>query len=182
KRIIGKAGTDVKLKVRRADGKEEELTITRANIRLATVVGVRRGKDNRWDYRPDPANQVGYLRVLSFGPNTAAEARAAVERLQKDGLKGLILDLRFCPGGIMNSAVGLAELFLDKGTIVTVKGHDKSEHAFKAEANKALGAFPVLVLVNEFTASAAEIVAAALQDNGRATVLGTRTYGKGAVQ
>lgn len=182
KRIVGKPGTDVKLKVRRPDGKEEELTVTRAAVRLPSVIGVRRGKDNRWEYRLDPANQIGYLRILNFATNTAAEVKTAVEGLKNDGLKGFVLDLRFCPGGMLNTSVGVAELFLDKGTIVTVKGNDKSEHAYRSEGNKALGGFPVLVLVNDHTASAGEIVAAALQDNGRAVVLGTRSFGKGAVQ
>jgi carboxyl-terminal processing protease len=97
-------------------------------------------------------------------------------------MKGLILDLRSCPGGTLEAAVGVASLFLPGGVIVTIQGRDGAEVTTSADAGKSLGDFPLVVLINEQTASAAEVVAGALQDRGRAVLVGTRTVGKGSVQ
>src|SRR5262249_11451344 len=112
---------------------------------------------------------------------TATEVEAAIDKLQKEGLKGLILDLRFCPGGLLNQGVDVGKLFLKEGTIVTIKGTKGLESVYKADG-KPVGDFPMLVLINAQTASAAEILAGALKDHNRAVLLGTRTYGKGSVQ
>ena len=182
RQVIGAAGTVVKLKVRHTDGKTEELAITRGTITLKTVGSFYQGADGRPDYQLDPAHQVGYVRIYQFGAGTTAELMAALEALKAKGLQGLILDLRGCPGGLMSEAVDAAKVFLAKGTIVTIKGRDKAATVFTAEGEAAAPDVPLAVLVDDTTASAAEIVAGALQDNNRAVLIGTRTVGKGSVQ
>ncbi|HYV35414.1 MAG TPA: S41 family peptidase [Gemmataceae bacterium] len=181
-RILGKAGTALKLKVVHADGVVQDIEVTRAEIRFSTVNGFQRGADGKWQYLLDPEHKIGYLHVSQFGSRTAAEVRETVESLQKDGLKGLILDLRSCPGGLLDQAIEVCKLFLPKGKILTTRGQGNVEKTWEADGKATLGDFPLLVLVNDQTASAAEIVAGALGDHGRAILLGTRTFGKGSVQ
>jgi carboxyl-terminal processing protease len=181
-RILGEAGTVVKLKVVHPEGVVEELAVTRAAIRLRSVQGFRRGDGDRWVYSLDPGHKVAYVSVQQFGATTAQELRETLRDLQKAGLKGLILDLRFCPGGLLEEAIAVCKIFIAEGTILTTRGANKKEFVWKADGKGALENFPLVVLVNEQTASSAEIVAAALQDHKRAVVLGTRTYGKGSVQ
>jgi len=182
KRIVGREGTTVSLKLGRADGKEVEISVVRGPIRLASVKGFQRGSDNRWNFLLDEGQRIGYVQITQFGQATPDELRAAVESLQAQGLKGLIVDLRFCPGGLLESAVAAARLFLTEGGIVSLHTRGGEVSTLKAEAAGPFGAIPLVVLVNGRTASAAEIVAGALQDNRRATVVGTRTFGKGSVQ
>jgi carboxyl-terminal processing protease len=177
KLILGPKGSKVKLKISREGSEETELTITRAQLTLPTVLGFRRGPDSHWDYFLDAEQKIGYVRITQFAGETAADLRTVVEKLKAKGLKGLILDLRFCPGGMLKTSLEIANLFLSKGKIVAVK-----DQAYEADGKSTIGDFPVVVLVNEYTASAAEIVAGALLENDRAKLVGTRTYGKGAVQ
>jgi carboxyl-terminal processing protease len=120
--------------------------------------------------------------IKQFARGTAREVREAIVGLQKSGLKGLILDLRFCPGGLLDQALEVCKLFVGEGLLLTTQGQGKEKMVFRADGASTLGTFPMLVLVNEQTASAAEIVAGALLDHGRAIVLGTRTFGKGSIQ
>jgi carboxyl-terminal processing protease len=182
KRILGPRGAVVKLKVIHTDGAVAELPITRTEIRFSSVAGFHRGDDDRWQLMLDDKNKIAYLRILQFSPRTGQEVRAALESLLKDGMKGLILDLRACPGGFLEQAVAVCRLFLSKGTILTTRGPNKQETSWKANGKDTLGDFPLVVLVNEQTASAAEIVAGALRDHERAVLVGTRTFGKGSVQ
>jgi carboxyl-terminal processing protease len=182
KRIVGPPGTQVKLKVVHPEGDVQELAITRGDIHLSSVRGFRRGDDGRWIHQLDPEHKVAYVGVLQLGSATAREVRSILRQLQKDGFKGLILDLRNCPGGLLGQAVDLCKLFLKEGTILTVRGAGKTEHVWKADGKDTLGDFPLVVLINEHTASSAEVVAGALRDHKRAVLLGTRTYGKGSVQ
>jgi len=183
KLIVGKPGTQVKLKVTRTDGTAEELTLTRAAIQLPNVHGFRRDAEGRWQFVLDPERKIGYARVLQFNKNTAGELRGVLDGLQKGGMKGLILDLRFCPGGLLDQALKVADLFIDEGTILTVRGPGKQEQVFAAKADDStLGKLPLVILVNEQTASAAEIVAGSIRDHKAAFLVGTRTFGKGSVQ
>jgi carboxyl-terminal processing protease len=181
KLILGPVGTPVKLTVQQ-DQAKKEFTITRATVKLPSIHGFMRDADGKWDFLLDPAGKIGYVQILQFNAQTTAELTQAVQQLQKQGLKGLILDLRFCPGGLLNQAAKVADLFLAEGTILSVKDKDGKEQVFKAKKGDELGDFPLVVLVNQFTASSAEILAGALQDNKRAVILGSRTYGKGSVQ
>ncbi len=127
---------------------------------------------------------LGYLRISQFQNNTGDDARKALDKLNKDtALNGLILDLRNNPGGVLNGAVEVTDLFLDAGLVVYTQGREKaSRNDFNASAGDALNGKPLVVLVNGGSASASEIVAGALQDQERAIVVGNRTFGKGSVQ
>jgi carboxyl-terminal processing protease len=181
KRIVGKAGEVVRLSIRHADGRAEELAVTRGVVTVRSVSGFRlRGGD--WDYLLDPDHVIGYVQLRHFTSDTPSELKKALERLKALGAKGLILDLRNCPGGLMGEAVKCAQMFVAKGTIVTLKGRDEPGKAFSAEASAQVVDVPMVALVDGSTASAGEIVAGALKDNERAIVLGSRTFGKGSVQ
>jgi carboxyl-terminal processing protease len=182
KRIVGKEGTVVKLKIVHADGEVKELSITRASIRIPSVQGFERNADGTWRHMLDNEQKTGYVRITQFSGQTAKEARAAIEALKKDGLKGLILDLRFCPGGLLDQSLQVCKQFIADGLLLTIKGGDKKESAFRADGKDTVGEFPLVVLVNEQTASAAEILAGVLRDHRRGMLVGTRTFGKGSVQ
>jgi carboxyl-terminal processing protease len=182
KLILGAPGTAVKLKILHADGKEAELDIIRAKISVRPVRGFRRGADDRWEFLLDLENRIGYIQVTAFNTHTAEEMKAILKTLTDKGLKGLILDLRFCPGGLLPVALDVARMFVDKGTLITVKGQHTPEKAFVADGKSLVGEIPMIVLINGQTASAAELVAGILRDHDRALVVGTRSYGKGSVQ
>lgn len=180
-RLMGKPNTDVNVRVRHDDDTEQDLVITRRQIVTPTVKGVRRNGED-WNYCVDADFGIGYLRVTQFNANTVEEMQTALRGIQNTGLNGLILDLRDNPGGALNAAVGMADLFLDDGRIVTVRPRQGGEQSWDARADGTLPFFPMVVLINDSSASASEIVAGALQENGRAKVLGMRSFGKGSVQ
>ena len=173
----GKPGTDIDLSVVR-EGQDTPLdfTITRAIITAQSV----RSEILEPGY--------GYARISSFQTHTAEDLRKAIEKLkneakEKEKLKGLILDLRNNPGGILNAAVGVSDLFLDSGMIVYTEGRiADSKLKFTAKPSDILRDAPIIVLVNGGSASASEIVAGALQDHERAIIMGEQTFGKGSVQ
>ena len=174
-RMRGEPGTDITLTIIR-DGADKPLkvTITRDVIKVKSV--------RTQILEPG----FGYLRISHFQARTAEDARAALQELKQDndgGLEGLILDLRNNPGGILSAAVGVSDLFLDKGLIVYTEGRiDDSKLRFNAKPADLLDNAPVVVLVNAGSASASEIVAGALQDHKRAIIMGQDTFGKGSVQ
>ena len=174
-RMRGEPGTDITLTIIR-DGADKPLkvTITRDVIKVKSV--------RTQILEPG----FGYLRISHFQSRTAEDARAALQELQQDNdgrLEGLILDLRNNPGGILSAAVGVSDLFLDKGLIVYTEGRiDDSKLRFNAKPADLLDNAPVVVLVNAGSASASEIVAGALQDHKRAIIMGQKTFGKGSVQ
>lgn len=127
----------------------------------------------------------GYIRITNFRDSTTDDVVAALEKLEQDenGLKGLVLDLRDNPGGILSQAISVSDLFIDQGTILTIKGRlEKHNNVYKARNNDVSREYPLIVLVNGGSASASEIVAGALKDHNRALLLGTQTFGKGSVQ
>jgi carboxyl-terminal processing protease len=127
----------------------------------------------------------GYVWVTNFRENTTEDLVAALDKLQSKGtpLKGLILDLRDDPGGLLDQAIEVSDLFLEKGTILSIKGRkEKNNQVFKATPNQTKRDYPMVVLINGGTASASEIVAGALQDQKRALIMGTTSFGKGSVQ
>jgi carboxyl-terminal processing protease len=173
KQIRGPKGSKVNLTIlRESETKPLEFAIVRDVIPLKSV-------------RSLPLSpEIGYVRVSNFQSKTSEELASALENLEKDRkLTGLILDLRNNPGGLLSQAIEVSELFLDSGVIVSTKGRDSSQDiTATAHKNKRARSYPIIVLVNGGSASAAEIVAGALQDNHRALILGTRTFGKGSVQ
>ncbi len=166
-----------------------ELTLIRERVAVDTVQGDRRGEDGRWLWLLEGQPGVAYVRIESFGERTAAEFTTALDQIAAlPDLEGMILDLRGNPGGLVRTAVAVCDALLEDGVIVeTRSGRSGMNDAVPADVRRATpGAavvgLPVVVLVDGLTASAAEIVAACLQDAGRATVVGSRTFGKGTVQ
>ncbi len=185
-RLTGKPGTAVTIRVRHEDGGAfENIRLTRAMINIVSVKGWRRVNGARWDFMIRPDRGIGYARISSFQEDTAASFDAAFRELHERGMAGMIVDLRFNPGGLLNSAVGLADRFLSTGVIVTTQSdRDLTGTAARVTASpeNTYPEFPLVVLVNSTTASAGEIVAGCLQDHKRATIVGERTFGKGSVQ
>ncbi|MCC7146210.1 MAG: S41 family peptidase [Phycisphaeraceae bacterium] len=181
--LTGAQGTVVVVKVRHESGEEATITITRAVINVPTVKGLRRTADQQWDFMLDHAHGIGYVRIQQFTEKTAGDLRTALERVREQGVKGLILDLRFDPGGLLESAVEVSDLFLPAGkTIVSIRGRTTQPRVFTSTDDDLLTDIPLVVLANEASASAAEIVTGALADNQRAQFIGSRTFGKGSVQ
>ena len=169
----GEPGSDIKLTlVKSGQSSPKELTLTREIIKVASV---------RQRYLEEG---YGYLRIAQFQSGTGGEVEKAIIRLKDEGdLDGLVIDLRNNPGGVLQSAVEVSDVFMDNGLIVYTAGRlDKSELRYSASGADAISGVPIVVLVNEGTASASEIVAGALQDNGRAIIMGTNTFGKGSIQ
>ncbi len=189
KKIKGKVNTPVTLYVKHTTGEEQALTMTREEIVVPTVKGFKRKQDSTWDWYVYPNPKIGYIRITQFTPDTVERIKFALsgdgntwKGMIADGMKGLILDLRFNPGGRLDQAVQLVDLFVDKGVIVSTKGRNRPENIVTATGPGTLPYFPMVVLVNEHSASASEIVAGSLMDNQRALVMGERSYGKGSVQ
>ncbi len=174
--LKGRRNTQVKVTVEReaANGGSERLnfTLTREDITRKTV-------DDAFWLRPG----IAYLRILSFGDYTGREVQQNLKRLGEDRIEGLILDLRDNPGGLLDQAVDVAGHFLAKGqTIVSQRGRSSPERTYVAEYGNQGRRYPIVALVNHYSASAAEIVSGALQDHDRAWILGQTTFGKGLVQ
>ena len=186
--IQGEPGEKVTLTVLHEASKEPvDIPITRAEIRVPAVLGdVRKPNANEWDFFIDKDSKIAYIRLNSFSETAAEEMRRTVEKLQKEGTRALILDLRNNPGGLLSAAVEIADLFLTDGVIVSTRGRNEKEKVYEAKADGTLltpaEKFPMAVLINKYSASASEIVAAALQDHQRAVIVGERSYGKGSVQ
>jgi C-terminal peptidase prc len=182
KKILGKAGTDVKLVVER-DGKDLTITLTRAQIQTESVLGVKRKANDDWDYMLDDKNKIAYIRLTSFQRNSYRDMQKVMESLVKEQkIKGFVLDLRFDPGGLLDSAVKISDLFIDDGLIVSVRPRVGRETRFTGFREGSLLDFPMVCMVNGMSASGSEIVSAALQDHRRAYIIGERSYGKGSVQ
>ncbi len=189
-RIKGETGTKVTLTLRRAGHAPPEfpVTLTRARIPLHPVAGLSRRPDdpNQWNWFIDPQNKIGLIHISQFNELTAKEVKAALEEIEKGGGRGLIIDLRDNPGGLLSQAIEVVDLFLTSGKIVTTKDRHGGEKTYSARESGTMflpaDQKPIVVLVNNQSASASEIVAAALQDNKRAVIVGERTYGKGSVQ
>ncbi len=183
--ITGPEGTKVTLGIRSPGADlDRNVTLTRARIKLTSTKGWRREAGGGWDYYIDPALRLGYVRVTQFGPDTADALDKAVQQMRQDkGINGLILDLRFNPGGLLTAATAMGDRFLADGVIVSGQAQAGAT-AWQARAyeHHTYPHFPVVVLINRGSASASEIVAGALQDRHRAIILGERSYGKGSVQ
>ncbi len=184
--LIGEPKTKVVITVQR--GSEElDIEIIRDHIKVHAVKGFMRTDNGEgdWQYLLDGPHGIAYIRLTQFTPRCADEVAQAIEGAKQAAggeLGGMILDLRFNPGGLLDEAVKIADLFLEEGTIVSTKGRAYDGQVSKAHAMGTLEDFPLVVLVNAQSASASEVLAGALADHGRAVVIGTRTFGKGSVQ
>jgi carboxyl-terminal processing protease len=181
--LTGRVGTPVILKVRHeGDNSTEVLTMNRSFIDVPSVLGDTRKADDTWDFMLDKERKIGYVRITSFIQNTTEELKHALADLKEQGMKGLILDLRDNPGGLLSAAVEVSDLFVDEGLIVSTKGRNTPKKEYEAQKDALYTDFPMVVLVNGGSASASEILSACLQDHKRAKVVGTRSFGKGSVQ
>lgn len=184
KLIQGKEGTQVKLTVFHEGAKEAQtIPITRAKIEIFSVLGAKRQDDDpkQWDWFVEDG--IAYIRMVQFIDHTTDNLRQAVLAAEKSGAKALVLDLRDNPGGLLSAAIEVSDMFLTEGNIVSTR--DRNNRGRKWDAKDEGTLFkgkPMAVLVNKNSASASEIVAAALQDNKRATIVGERSFGKGSVQ
>lgn len=180
KKMKGRPGTKVKLTII-SDGEEPRtITLKRAIIKVESVKYEEKSIAGADD---DTNEKIGYIRISDFGATTAKELNKALEKLEKKDVIGYVLDVRNNPGGYLTAAIDVADAFLDAGEIVSTRGKRKTdiERNF-AKAGDLANGKPVVVLINHGSASASEIVAGALQDNGRALVMGSQSFGKGSVQ
>lgn len=185
KMILGQKDTEVTLIVQREGIKEPfPVTITRGEVEVESVLGTKRKSTDKWDFVIDQQNKIGYLRLSSFNRNSFDQMETVMRDLvRKEGIKGFVLDLRFNPGGLLDVAIKVTDLYVDDGVIVSVHPRgDRKPKFFKGEHRGSLLDFPMVCLVNGYSASGSEIVSAALQDHNRALILGERSYGKGSVQ
>jgi C-terminal peptidase prc len=185
--ITGEEGTEVVLTILRPDtGEKTDYKLKRRAIELTTIRGVNRlpgdPSGSRWNYMLDPAAGVAYVRLTGFNQNSFDELHKSLGQARKQGMKGLILDLRYNPGGLLDVAVNAVSDFVEKGEVVSTRGRAERPTKLPVSGDADYGSIPMVVLVNEGSASASEILAGALQDHNRAAILGERTFGKGSVQ
>ena len=174
KMLRGKPGTDVKITVlREKERKLLDFTITRSIIKLESIKRSEIVKDD-----------IGYIRLVEFQEKTQGDLEANLRKLEKKGMKGLILDLRNNPGGLLNAAVDVSDKFLEEDkVIVSTKGRVKNQDfIFKSKTRKKHLGYPMVILINGGSASASEIVAGAIKDHKRGLIMGTKSFGKGSVQ
>ncbi len=180
KNLRGEPGTDVRITVfRPAANQFKDFKLTRAIINVDMVNDLNGEKEFKL-----PDNKIGYVRLTQFGEKTSDELESALRKLKKQAMQGLVLDLRWNPGGLLDQAVDVCSKFLPKGQlVVTTEGRNHAQDSRRdATGHDELNGMPIVVLVNVGSASASEIVAGCLQDLRRAVVLGEKTFGKGSVQ
>ena len=158
--------------------------MNRAEIHVPSILGDVRKPNTDWDYMVDKQNSIACIRLMQFNETSAAELRTVVEQLQKEGLRGLVLDLRTNPGGLLNSAREVADLFLTEGKIVSTKGRDREEDVYEAKADGTLllpaERYP-MALINRY-APCQRNCRRRIADHNRAIIVGERSFGKGSVQ
>jgi carboxyl-terminal processing protease len=172
-RLQGAEGSTIELGVLRRDGTLQGFRLIRRHVDVESVTKAK---------LVDPAEGIGYLRLSGFQKTSAEELDRAMTMLARRGLRILVLDLRGNPGGLLNVAVEIAERFIDAGLIVSTRGRAQGQTQMLAAGGRARWRMPLYILVDHDSASASEILAGALQDHQRATIVGARTYGKGSVQ
>ena len=192
-KLRGAAGSVVSLRVLRRNQKEPvEFDVERKIISTSSILGDRRLSDGRWTYFLQNAYGIAYVKIIGFGMRTPSELGALIPSLQKKGMKGLIIDLRGNPGGTLNAAVGVCNLFVPENEVIVSIKSRTGIKSIKAEKGEKFRSFPVAVLIDSLSASASEITAACLQDyasqvdeNGmklNVVLIGQRSFGKGTVQ
>lgn len=173
-KMRGTIGSKVKLSIRRLNVKPFDVTLKREEIKIQSVKSAIKGDD------------VAYIRITSFSEDTDKMIEKALKKAQKElkgNLKGIVIDVRNNPGGLLDQAVNVSDLFLDKGEIVSTRSKNAEDTVkYNAKSGDIAKGLPIVVLVNDGSASASEIVAGALQDHKRAVILGEKTFGKGSVQ
>ncbi len=173
-KMRGKVGTKVKLNIRRLNEKPFDVTLKREEIKIQSVKN---------DIK---AGDVAYIRISSFSEDVDSNVKKAIKKAEKDlkgKLKGIVLDVRNNPGGLLDQAVGVSDLFLNQGEIVSTRSRNEEDTVrYSAKSGDIAEGLPIVVIINDGSASASEIVAGALQDHKRAVILGEKSFGKGSVQ
>jgi carboxyl-terminal processing protease len=182
---IEEGADDLRLTFLRRDGKgSRTVTVDRVPFRAETIFGVRRHADNSWNFFVERSRGIAQVRLGQLDHGTAQELLAVLRGLRAERVRGLILDLRGCPGGYLNEASSIAGLFLKEGTLVatiTYRDPQRNEQ-HQAKVEESFPDLPMVVLVNGETSGGGELIAATLQDHGRARIVGQRTRGKASVQ
>ncbi len=182
RKITGPAGTRVTLGILHPFANSPvEVPLIRDTIIIHTVKGYQMDKHNRWRYFVDPKDKIAYIRITSFTDTTVPDLKKVLKELTVKGMRGLILDLRFNPGGTLRAAYETVDQFISKGVIVSTKGKNVEPWRISATPSR-IADIPMIVLINNYSASASEIVSGALKDYKRALILGERSFGKGSVQ
>jgi len=182
-RLRGSRGVVQLTVLHKGETEPTDIAISRGVVPVASVLGDTRDDKTHWDYFLPGQDRIGYVRVTNFGENTVDEIKAALAWLAARDARGLILDLRNNSGGVFEQAIATCDLFLKSGRIVSTRGRNGDEiKSWDASGKAPYAHLPLVVLVNQRTASASEIVAAALQDQHRAIIVGQRSFGKGTVQ
>ena len=181
--ITGPRNTKVTLTIRRGE-KELDITLTRTKVKIQSVKGKSRDESERWNHWIDKEQRIAYIRLTSFQRNSKEDLENTLEKLAAEGLRGLVLDLRGNPGGLLDSAWRVSSLFLKRGeNVVSTRGrHTNENQRFDVSRDGAHADLPMVVLTDERSASASEILAGAIKDNHHGTVVGARTFGKFSVQ
>jgi carboxyl-terminal processing protease len=185
KSITGERGTFVTLTVRSPDGTSKDYTIKRDVIKVASIKGYTHKPGGGWDFMIDPDTRIAYIRLTNFTQETSKELDQAIGKLNEAGARGIILDLRNNPGGLLTAATEVCDKFLTDGVIVSTRPDRETGNPptfARARKDNDECHLPLVVLVNQYSASASEIVSGALKDQKRATIVGERTFGKGSVQ
>ncbi|MGB4862261.1 MAG: S41 family peptidase, partial [Tepidiformaceae bacterium] len=187
-RIRGQQGSQVVLEVQHTDGTKETLTITRGNIPIESVytepkLEIIPGESGTDLVDRDGAKvtDIGYVNITQFHDRTISELRTKLKDVQDKGYVGLILDLRGNPGGLLQATVDVADEFLDGGTIISEVDADGNKKSWSAKQGGLATKLPIVILIDGGSASGAEVLSAALRDNGRAQIVGVRSFGKGTV-
>lgn len=162
--------------------KPRQVTLETETFKAESILGVSRREDNSWYYFLDRKNKIAQVRIASLAAGTADELRQVLTGLQAEKMKGLVLDLRWCPGGMLDEAVAVAELFLGECLITTIQGRHQGRTEYRSHGQGGFLDFPIIVLINAETSGGAELIAAALEDHQRASLAGQRTRGKASIQ
>ena len=179
-RIRGERGTPVTITIEHDDGRVQDYTLTRATVQVDSVQTTPPGGVLRTASGQE-VRDIGYIQIQEFSRRTAQELDSAIKAEVARGVKGLIVDVRYNGGGLLDTTVSSADLFLDNGTILTERDQSGRETDFVAKQGQTAPNIPIVVLQNRFSASASEVLAAALQENDRATIVGEKSFGKGTV-
>jgi carboxyl-terminal processing protease len=184
--ITGMPGTSVVLTMKSTNGSMKDYSLKREMIKVASIKGATPKNDGQWNYMLDPDNGIGYIRLTSFSKTTAEDLGEALDELKSQHAKALILDLRYNPGGLLDTAKKVVNKFIDHGVIVSTHADRNTTSnppsEMDADPKDIQTTMPLIVLVNQYSASASEIVSGALKDWHRALIVGQRTFGKGSVQ
>jgi carboxyl-terminal processing protease len=179
-KIRGPAGTPVTLTIRHSDQTTEDITIVRDQIRVESVSTTPPGGSLK-DKDGNAVTDIAYVSISEFTGRTDEELSPVLRGVSEDGYKGLILDLRGNPGGLLDATVGVADMFLDRGIILVEVSRSGDERVYNATGGGEAVDIPLVVLVDQFSASGSEVLSAAIQENGRGVLLGQKTFGKGTV-